>query len=132
MAGLAASLRGAGKTLTLSLHAPNSYYRGYDYRGLGELADRIIIMAYDYGPKPEPLEQVREAVEMARELVPEGKLLLGVNVVGETPDSIRVKVGLARRYGLAGIALWRLGLVSGDTWQSLRSIISPRPISEQH
>jgi hypothetical protein len=82
---LATELRSAGKTLTLTLHPPNSYYRGYDYRRLGELADRIIIMAYDYGPKPEPVDKVQRAVEMAAAVVPRQKLLLGISMPSETP-----------------------------------------------
>jgi spore germination protein YaaH len=44
---LAEQVKAANLTLTLTLHTPNSAYRGYDYRVLGELADRIIIMAYE-------------------------------------------------------------------------------------
>ncbi|TDA66894.1 MAG: hypothetical protein D9V47_11205 [Clostridia bacterium] len=38
---LADKLKPLGLNLTLTLHAPNSAYKGYDYRALGELADRI-------------------------------------------------------------------------------------------
>lgn len=48
-----------------------------DYQALGELAGRIIVMAYDYGPKPEPINLVLQAVEEATALVPANKVLLG-------------------------------------------------------
>jgi len=117
---LSERLRTVGKTLTLTLHPPNSVYKGYDYNALGELADRIIIMAYDYGPRPEPLNLVLQAVEMSAEVVPPHKLLLGISAPYETPESIVPKIGIAKRYNLQGIAIWRLGLVAQKIWQVLR------------
>jgi spore germination protein YaaH len=43
----------------------------------------------------------------------------------ETPESILIKVGIAKRYGLAGIAIWRLGLVTGEMWDALRANVIP-------
>lgn len=117
---LSSQLRAANLSLTLTLHAPNSVYKGYDYGELGKLADHIIIMAYDYGAKPEPVNLVMQAVEMATAAVPANKLMLGISVPSETPPSITSKIGIARRYGLDGIAIWRLGLVSNDMWNSLK------------
>ncbi|NLW07677.1 MAG: copper amine oxidase [Clostridia bacterium] len=123
---LAKQLRAANLNLTLTLHAPNSAYKGYDYQALGQLADQIIIMAYDYGSRPEPVTKVTEAVTMAREVVPPEKLILGISTPSETADSILTKVGIAKRYKLAGIALWRLGLVKNEMWRNLRTTIQPR------
>lgn len=123
---LAERVKPANLTLTLTLHAPNSAYKGYDYKALGELADRIVIMAYDYGSSPEPVSLVTQAVETARALVPPEKLVLGVSAPTETPESIRTKVGIAKRYGLDGIAIWRLGLVTGEMWDVLRASVLPR------
>ncbi len=123
---LSGELKKNGRSLTLTLHAPNSAYKGYDYQVLGGLADRIIIMAYDYGSRPEPLDLVIEAVEMARTAVPAEKLVLGVSTPSETADSILSKVGVAKRYNLQGIAIWRLGLVSNEMWTALRSSVQPR------
>lgn len=106
--------------LTLTLHAPNSAYPGYDYKALGQIADRIIIMAYDYGPKPEPVNQVKQAVEMALNSVPTNKLILGISAPSETAASIATKVGIAKRYNLGGVALWRLGVINDGMWQALR------------
>ncbi|KWX06365.1 copper amine oxidase [Hydrogenibacillus schlegelii] len=123
---LAEQVRTANLTLTLTLHAPNSAYQGYDYKALGELADRIIIMAYDYGSTPEPVTLVKQAVETAKALVPPEKLLLGISAPTETAESILTKVGIAKRYGLDGIAIWRLGLVTGEMWDALRTNVIPR------
>jgi spore germination protein YaaH len=109
--------------LTLTLHVPNSVYPGYDYQALGQIADRIIIMAYDYGPKPEPVDQVEQAVQMALSSVPAPKLLLGISAPSETAESIAAKVGIAKRYNLGGIALWRLGVINEGMWQTLRATL---------
>ncbi len=123
---LADQLHREGCSLTLTLHPPNSAYRGYDYEALGKVADRIVVMAYDYGSFPEPVEPVNRAVEMAKAAVPPGKLLLGISVPGETTESIITKVGIAKRHGLQGIALWRLGLVPDEMWDVLRTTVKTR------
>lgn len=120
---LAGQLNREGKELVLSLHPPNSAYRGYDYGALGKLADRIIIMAYDYGSVPEPDDLVMQAVESALTSVPADKLVLGISIPRETNDSIKNKVGIARRFGLQGVALWRLGLINDNMWGQLHSRI---------
>lgn len=116
-------LKGSGKTLTLTLHAPNSSYRGYDYAELGTFADNIIIMAYDYGPRPEPTAAVIAAVEQALDLVPPERLMLGISLPSENAESFGTKVAIAKRYRLGGIALWRLGLVSDEAWAAMRTMI---------
>lgn len=123
---LAEQLRANNLKLTLTLHAPNSAYQGYDYQALGAVADRIVIMAYDYGSKPEPVRLVLQAVEAARAVVPAQKLVLGISAPNETAESILTKVGIAKRYGLSGIALWRLGLVPADMWNALRTTVQVR------
>ncbi|KAF1083888.1 putative sporulation-specific glycosylase YdhD [Sporotomaculum syntrophicum] len=119
-------LQAAGKPLTLTLHAPNSVYRGYDYQALGQVSDKIIIMAYDYGAKPEPVNQVIQAVETAIAVIPAEKLVLGISAPNETPQSILTKVGIAKRYNLDGIALWRLGVISDEMWQVLKTTVKER------
>ena len=123
---LSVELKKSGRSLTLTLHAPNSAYKGYDYQALGGLTDRIIIMAYNYGPQPEPLDLVIQAVEMAQKSVPVEKLVLGVSIPSETADSILSKVGVAKRYNLQGIAIWRLGMVSDEMWTAMRGSVRPR------
>lgn len=125
---LATGLHSMSKTLTLTLHPPNSVYQGYDYKALGEAADRIIIMAYDYGSRPEPTDLVLQAVEAAKEMVPRHKLLLGISVPSEDAESLVAKIGIAKRHGLYGIALWRLGLITEEMWEAMSlSIEALRP-----
>lgn len=123
---LSGQLQAAGKTLTLTLHAPNSAYKGYDYQALGQIADRIIIMAYDYGTKPEPVDMVIQAVKAAGAVVPAEKLVLGISVPSENPESILTKIGIAKWYNLDGIALWRLGVVSDEMWKAIGTTIQER------
>lgn len=117
---LAAALHSKGKQLTLCLHPLNSEYPGYDYQALGLQADQIIIMAYDYGTKPEPADRVEEAVKLATSSVSADKLVLGISAASESEDSIADKIAIANRYHLSGIAIWRLGLITDEEWDTLR------------
>ncbi|HPU41242.1 MAG TPA: stalk domain-containing protein [Acetivibrio clariflavus] len=127
---LAEQAHNLGLKLTLTLHAPNSVYKGYDYKALAEYADRIIIMAYDYGTKPEPSDLVIQAVEQSLKYVPKEKLVLGISVPNENPDSLVSKVGIAKRYRLEGIALWRLGLLTDEMWGTLKATVKVKENSE--
>jgi hypothetical protein len=138
---LAEALHQRGKTLSLSLHPLNSWYPGYDWEALGRVADRIVIMAYGYVPveQPEPVEKVVEAVDLALEVVPKEKLLLGLLLakdletgqdIGETPQTLTVKVGLAKRRRLHGVAIWRLNNVGDERWTALRRSVSRPPVLE--
>lgn len=114
---LSVKARQAGLKLTLVLHPLNSSYKGYDYKTLGTLADDLVIMAYDYAKSkkgPEPLDKVDESIRLALKEVAKNKLLLGISANSETAASISSKVGLAKRYGLKGIAVWRLGILRSD------------------
>ena len=123
IASLAPPLQDTGKTLTLTLHPPNNSFRGYDYLALGKLVDRIIIMAHDYGPKPEPLWQIVQAIEMALTYVPREKLVLALSVPEEPPENILSKVRAAKHFRLQGISLWRLGLLTEEMWDVLEQTI---------
>lgn len=114
-------LKLSGKGLTLTLHPLNGAYKGYDYKALGEIADTIVIMAYDYGQKPEPVNMVTQAVQLALDKVAPEKISLGISIPNETPDSLQSKIGIAKKYNLKGIALWRLGLLSPEMWNVLKT-----------
>lgn len=118
----------ADLTLTLALHPLNSSFHGYDYTTLSSYADEIIIMAYDYKPyveAPEPITLVNEAIELALKEVPKSKLVLGISADSETDQSIGSKIGLAKRYGLKGVAIWRIGLITSKTMDAIGKSITP-------
>lgn len=116
VAGLKALLAAEGRELYLSVHAPNSWFPGYDYTGLAAHADALMIMAYDYVStrQPEPLAKVEEAARLAATLAPPEKLILGINAWHETPASVAAKLELARNYNLRGVGVWRIGLLSPE------------------
>lgn len=53
LSALSQQLKAKGLTLTVTVMpatADGSYYNGYDYRAIGSLADKVILMAHDYQP----------------------------------------------------------------------------------
>lgn len=87
-------------------------YEAHDYRALGEAADYVILMTYEwgytYGPPRAvaPLDQVRRVVEYALSRIPAQKILLGI------PN-----------YGYR----WTLPYVSGES--RARSISNPAAVA---
>ncbi|WP_035319100.1 stalk domain-containing protein [Brevibacillus laterosporus] len=123
---LAPVLHQEGKKLSLILHPPNGSYKGYDYAQLSAMADDLIIMAYDYGQKgqPENLDKVNEAIQLALKQVPKEKLILGISMGSENAGTINSKIGLAKRYGLKGVSLWRLGLIGEPTYLEMKKAVA--------
>lgn len=79
-------------------------------------------MAYDYLQEkkvPEPMSLVDEGIRLALQQVSKDKLILGISVYSENESSVNSKVGLAKRYGLKGIAIWRLGLIGQPVWNEM-------------
>ncbi|AJS58116.1 stalk domain-containing protein [Paenibacillus sp. IHBB 10380] len=107
--------------LTVILHPLNSSYKGYDYKTLGKLADDLIIMGYAYEDesRPEPMNKVDEGIRLALKEVSKDKLILGISVYSENENSVNAKIGLAKRYDLKGIAIWRLGLIGQPAWTEM-------------
>lgn len=70
---------------TLSVAVPPSYYyKGYDLQRIGELADTVILMAYDFTHAASflpsaPLPLVHDTVANALLAVPKEKLVLGIS-----------------------------------------------------
>ncbi|MDT3426995.1 hypothetical protein J2Z22_002529 [Paenibacillus forsythiae] len=113
--------RAQGLKLGIALHPLNSSYAGYDYKTLAALADELIIMAYAYGDQksPEPTDKVDEAIRLALKQTTKDKLVLGISLKSENESSVNTKIGLAKRYGLKGIAIWRLGLIGQAAWNEM-------------
>lgn len=120
---LAGELVPRGKELHLCLHPLNSWFQGYDYAALSRAAEALISMSYHYGPTPEPLDKVEESVCLALKAgVSPEKLVLGLLILKpyETPETIGPKLALVRRYGLGGIALWKLSFMHEEYKKVLR------------
>ncbi len=82
---------GANKELSVAVFActkPESWLAGYDYAAIGEIADRVVIMAYDYSYKGSapgpvaPLWWVEGVVNYTQTIIPAEKLLLGFPTYG--------------------------------------------------
>lgn len=92
---LSEAVHGLGKSLYVCV-APvlttGSYYDGYDYSAISALADKVILMAYDYDPQDmsqfvgteyyktaatAPIDQVYHSLKIAAKDIAPSKLLLG-------------------------------------------------------
>lgn len=122
---LSAKARAQGLKLGIAVHPLNSSYGGYDYKTLGTLADELVIMAYAYGDEksPEPADKVDEAIRLALKMTSKDKLVLGISLQSENASSVNTKIGLAKRYDLKGIAVWRLGLIAQAAWDQMNESI---------
>ena len=171
---------GSRYTLSLSLPARTSerewWYNGYDYKSLAQIADRVMIMAYDQhhnGGEPGPVagnDWVEKVIQYLLPMIPKEKFQLGLGLYGrdwletgmgraifiqdardlaaakgikiqkdetsgvswftytddkgikhqvwfEDRDSAQAKMELVKKYKLAGVALWRLGIIPPDIWE---------------
>ncbi len=67
-----------------SADQPGLLYEAHDYAGLGEAADRALLMTYEwgytYGPPRAiaPIDQVRRVVEYAKTEIPQNKIFMGM------------------------------------------------------
>ncbi|WP_202078363.1 stalk domain-containing protein [Caldalkalibacillus salinus] len=99
-----------------ALPPPNNVYSGYEYAKVADMVDAIYLMAYDYNPRgdgldhrlPEPMTMVDQGIKQTLEQVPAEKIVLGINVIYETPETTTHKIGLSKRYDLKGVGFWIL------------------------
>lgn len=128
VAGVAQQLRPLGLETMVAVHPLNGAYHGYDYAALGRTADMLLVMAHDYRQDgaPEPLTLVDEAVRLSMAQVDRKKLMLALVTVYEDGASILQKVGIAKRYGLAGITVWRLGALGEGDMNALQQSVNPQ------
>ncbi|WP_028595280.1 glycosyl hydrolase family 18 protein [Paenibacillus assamensis] len=78
---------------------PTNWYKGYDYKSIGAIADQVILMAYDYTHMESrlpsaPLPLVNETIQAALKVIPKEKLVLGISKQANQwitrPDGTRV------------------------------------------
>ncbi len=60
---LKVALAAEGKSLMVAVQ-PTTYFKGYDYKGIGEVADRVILMAHDYGAKSLSINEQKQGTVM--------------------------------------------------------------------
>ncbi|OEH92832.1 stalk domain-containing protein [Bacillus solimangrovi] len=123
---LSTELNKINKELAIAVYPLNNYFNNYDYETLSTLADTIILMSYDYIPvgttQPEPLNMVEEGLEQTLNFIPKDKLLLGINLVHETDETMIEKVNLAKRYKVKGVAFWLLNQVSSEEMEQIEQL----------
>lgn len=112
---LSREVRGMGKTLYVCVSpvlSSGPYYDGYDYRAIADLADQVILMAYDYDARdlsgfegteyykniaPAPIDQVFMSLEAASAAVQDpGKIALGFsckNIAWQIDENQRLVSG---------------------------------------
>jgi spore germination protein len=160
VARLAEALHARGKWLAIAVppkerELPDGFAAAYDYAALGQHADQILLMTYEYagawsGPGPvAPYQPVERAMAYAASLIPAAKLNLGVAFYGydwnlSRPGQVRAvgfpeALAIADRYkpaiGLDPLArsiTWRHEARAGDpvaqgsAGPRLRNHITPR------
>lgn len=99
---LASQLHASGKTLSVIVPAETgataeSWNAGYDYSAIGQAADSVVIMAYDYswqGSKPGPIAPLswdKAILNYATAVMPPSKILLGIPAYGYDWDTTTQK-----------------------------------------
>ena len=114
---LAAGLKDRGKQLSVAVHAklsePGDWEgaRAQDWSRIGELADRVIIMTYDYDPsRPgpiSPLDWTRAVLRFAKSTMAPAKIIQGIPLYGydwaengtATDGTYREITAIAQRHG---------------------------------
>jgi len=92
LAFLREGLKDRGYALSLALPAKTAdrmgWFDAYDYKALGEVADQVVLMAYDQhypGGEPGPvagLDWVEQVVSYGVQVIPPEKILLGLGIYG--------------------------------------------------
>lgn len=116
---LSAVLKPRGYLLTVAVPPKTADLPGqpwvgaFDYAALGQLADLIFLMTYEWGwiggpPSPiAPINRVRQTLNYAVSLIPRAKIIQGVPFYGynwplpHTPEKLAVPVNLVEVYDLA-------------------------------
>lgn len=81
----------------------DSYFDGYDYRGLGELCDKVILMAHDYQYTSVPVSYIGTA-RTESPLTPFNKIYYALAAITDETTGVadRSKIALAISFGSVG------------------------------
>ena len=110
----------ADKTLSVCV-PPDTWYKGYDYRALGEVCDRVILMAHDYQWTSVPDYMLGRPMGVDADSsspvtpLPEIYRALAAITDGETGVQDRSKVVLQISFGTAGFQMDENGCLVSDT-----------------
>jgi len=108
------------KLLLVSVAAAKGENLFYDYEYLGKYCDYLLveIMEEDISCPGSQVskEFIQAAIIFAAAHLPKEKIVAVLPVHGETSESVLEKAFLARQFGIAGCAFWRLGLEDPEIW----------------
>lgn len=108
------------KLLLVSVAAAKGENLFYDYQFLDKYADYLLveIMEEDMSCPGSPVSKdfIQAAITYAAAHLPKEKIVAVLPVHRETTESVLEKAFLARQFGIAGCAFWRVGLEDPKIW----------------
>ncbi|MCJ7856829.1 S-layer homology domain-containing protein [Lachnospiraceae bacterium NSJ-143] len=124
LADLKSELSKAGKSLYVAVQPAlkdGSYFDGYDFKSIGETADKIIIMAYDYYPK-NISQEVMDSGFTTTPVSPFDQVYHGLkNVCSAIEDKSKIVLGIS--ISSAGWRVERGQIVNGQAMSLSQSTI---------
>ena len=105
----------ADKTLYVCV-PPDDWYKGYDYRGIGEVCDKVILMAHDYQWTSVPDGYVGVRAPDSP-VTPFSSIFRALSSITDAATGVqdRSKIALAISFGTAGFQVDSNGLLASQT-----------------
>ncbi len=112
---------GEGQALYVAV-PPDTWFKGYDYRALGRLCDRVILMAHDYQWTQAP-EEALGTLATDTPVAPIGAVEAALRAVTDPETGVedRGKIALAVAFAAAGVEVDEAGALAGTR------VYSPAP-----
>jgi spore germination protein YaaH len=99
-----------GKKMAVAVHPKRresqAYYDGYDYKTIGQLADKVILMAHDYNAKTLTPEEMAQGVVMTP-LAPIDEVYYALRAITDETSGVQDKSKIVLQLNFA-IAQWKL------------------------